>query len=75
MMIFPLEQLVKFTGNVYEATVAASRRSFQLAMVKDPVLEQNGNSGKVVSVAARQVFGAPNASKVCYENASQIESR
>ncbi|MFA6937747.1 MAG: DNA-directed RNA polymerase subunit omega [Treponema sp.] len=53
-MIFPLEELVKFNGNVYEITVAASRRAYQLAMVKDPVVEEN--DGKVVSVAARQLF-------------------
>lgn len=54
IMIFPLEELVKFNGNVYEITVAASRRAYQLAMVKDPVAEEN--DGKVVSVAARQLF-------------------
>lgn len=54
IMIFPLEELVKFNGNVYEITVAASRRAYQLAMVKDPVVEEN--DGKVVSVAARQLF-------------------
>lgn len=75
MMIFPLEQLVKFTDNVYEATVAASRRSFQLAMTKDPILEQNGNSGKVVSVAAKQVFGSANGPVVKYENTSKIEDK
>ena len=53
-MIFPLEQLVKFKGNVYEITCAASRRAYQLAMVKDPVIEEN--DGKVVCVAADQLF-------------------
>lgn len=53
-MIFPLEDLVKCKDSMYEATVAASRRAFQLAMVKDPILEEN--DGKVVSLAARQVF-------------------
>lgn len=53
-MIFPLEQTVKFTGNIYEATVAASRRAYQLAMIKDPIVDEN--DGKVVSVAARQLF-------------------
>lgn len=53
-MIFPLEELVKFKGNVYEITCAASRRAYQLAMVKDPVVEEN--DGKVVSLAARQLF-------------------
>lgn len=53
-MIFPLEQLVKFKGNVYEITCAASRRAYQLAMVKDPIIDEN--DGKVVSVAADQLF-------------------
>ena len=41
-MIFPLEQLVKFTDNIYEITVAANRRAYQgtrsdvLAMGYDP---------------------------------------
>ncbi len=53
-MIFPLEDLVKFKGSIYEVTAAASRRAYQLAMLKDPVVEEN--DGKVVSVAARQLF-------------------
>ncbi len=53
-MIFPLEQLIEFTGNVYEITCAAVRRAYQLSMVKDPEIEDN--DGKVVSLAARQVF-------------------
>lgn len=53
-MIFPLEEMVKYKGGMYEITSAASRRAFQLAMLKDPVLEEN--EGKVVSVAARQLF-------------------
>ncbi|MCQ2595221.1 MAG: DNA-directed RNA polymerase subunit omega [Treponemataceae bacterium] len=53
-MIFPLEQLVKFTDNVYEITAAASRRAYQLSMVKDPIIEEN--DGKVVSLAAKQLF-------------------
>ncbi len=53
-MIFPLEELIKFKDNVYEITTAASRRAFQLSMVKDPVIEEN--DGKVVSLAASQLF-------------------
>lgn len=53
-MIFPLEQLSQFKDNIYEITSAASRRAFQLSMVKDPVIEEN--DGKVVSLAAKQVF-------------------
>ena len=53
-MIFPLEQLVKFTGNVYEVTVASSRRAYQMAKINDSEIEEN--EGKVVSVAAKQLF-------------------
>ena len=53
-MIFPLEQLVKFTGNVYETTVASSRRAYQMAKINDSEIEEN--EGKVVSVAAKQLF-------------------
>lgn len=53
-MIFPLQELIKFTDNVYEITVAASRRAYQLSMIRDPIIEEN--DGKVVSLAARQLF-------------------
>ena len=32
-MVFPLEQLVTFNGNMYEITVAASLRAYQMAKV------------------------------------------
>lgn len=53
-MIFPLEQLTKYKGNVYEITVAASRRAFQITKIGDEEMERTG--GKAVSIAARQVF-------------------
>ena len=53
-MVFPLEQLVRFNSNVYEITVAASRRAYQMSMIKDPAIEQN--DGKGVSLAAKQLF-------------------
>ncbi len=53
-MIFPLDQLVKFSGNIYEITVAANRRAFQMSMVDDPLIEENHD--KVVSLAAMQLF-------------------
>ena len=53
-MVFPLEELVKYSDNIYESTVAASRRAFQMAKVEDPEIEEN--DGKVVSLAARQLF-------------------
>lgn len=60
-MIFPLEQLVQFSDNAYEITVAANRRAYQMSMVKDPQIEQNED--KVVSLAATQLFNK----KVTYE--------
>lgn len=53
-MIFPLKNLVEYEGNSYEVTVAASRRAYQLAKVQDKILEEN--DGKVVSVAADQLY-------------------
>ena len=53
-MVFPLEQLVEFDGNIYEITVAASLRAFQMAKVSDPEIEANHD--KVVCAAARQLF-------------------
>ncbi|MCR4821428.1 MAG: DNA-directed RNA polymerase subunit omega [Treponema sp.] len=55
-MIFPLEQTVKFNGNIYEATVAASHRAYQLAKIEDERIEEN--DGKVVSLAAKQLFNS-----------------
>jgi DNA-directed RNA polymerase subunit omega len=53
-MIFPLEELIEYDKNMYEITSASSRRSYQLSMLKDEEIEEN--DGKVVSLAARQVF-------------------
>jgi DNA-directed RNA polymerase subunit omega len=53
-MIFPLEELIEYDKNMYEITAAASRRSYQLSMIKDQEVEEN--EGKMVSMAARQVF-------------------
>jgi DNA-directed RNA polymerase subunit omega len=53
-MIFPLEELIEYDKNMYEITSAASRRSYQLSKLEDPEIEEN--DGKVVSLAARQVF-------------------
>jgi DNA-directed RNA polymerase subunit omega len=53
-MIFPLEKLIEYEGNMYEVTSAASRRAYQLSMLRDPEIEEN--EGKVVSLAAQQVF-------------------
>ena len=60
-MIFPLEDLAKFKGGMYGITVAASRRAYQLAklaMYDDPEVSSivGENDGKVVSLAARQLF-------------------
>ena len=60
-MIFPLEELIEFNDNMYEITAASSRRSYQLSMLyaaddddARPWIDEN--DGKVVSLAARQVF-------------------
>jgi DNA-directed RNA polymerase subunit omega len=53
-MIFPLERLIEYEENMYEITCAASRRAYQLSMLRDPEIEEN--DGKVVSLAAQQVF-------------------
>jgi len=53
-MIFPLKELIEYDKNMYEITAASSRRSYQLSMLKDPEIEEN--NGKVVSLAARQLF-------------------
>ena len=53
-MVFPLEQLVVFDGNIYEITVAASLRAYQMAKVNDP--EIAANQDKVVCAAAKQLF-------------------
>ncbi|MDR2768914.1 MAG: DNA-directed RNA polymerase subunit omega [Treponema sp.] len=53
-MIFPLKELIEYEGNRYEITCAASRRAYQLSMLRDPDIEDN--DGKVVSLAAQQVF-------------------
>ncbi|MBP3365990.1 MAG: DNA-directed RNA polymerase subunit omega [Treponema sp.] len=60
-MIFPLEELAKFKGGMYAITAAASRRAYQLAklaMIEDPAVCElvEDNDGKVVSLAARQLF-------------------
>ena len=53
-MIFPLEELIEYEDNMYEITCAASRRAYQLSMLRDPEIDEN--EGKVVSLAAQQVF-------------------
>jgi DNA-directed RNA polymerase subunit omega len=53
-MVFPLEELIQYNDNMYEITAAASRRSYQLSMLKEP--DGDDYEGKVVSLAARQLF-------------------
>ena len=60
-MIFPLEELIEYDKNMYEITAASSRRSYQLSMLyaasdEDAKYWIDDNDGKVVSLAARQVF-------------------
>ena len=53
-MIFPLQELIEYKDNMYEITCAASRRAYQLSMLRDPEVEEA--HGKVVSLAAQQLF-------------------
>ena len=60
-MIFPLKELIEYDKNMYEITAASSRRSYQLSMLyavndDDARYWIDDNDGKVVSLAARQVF-------------------
>ena len=55
IMIFPLKDLIEYDKNVYEITAAASRRSYQLSMLLDKD-EKDDYNGKMVALAARQVF-------------------
>jgi DNA-directed RNA polymerase subunit omega len=60
-MIFPLEELIGYVDNIYGITTASSRRSYQLSMLyanEDDEIKYwiEANNGKVVSLAARQVF-------------------
>jgi len=60
-MIFPLEELIGHVDNIYGITSASSRRSYQLSMLyanEDDEIKYwiEANNGKVVSLAARQVF-------------------
>ena len=60
-MIFPMEELIGYVDNMYEITAASSRRSYQLSMLYAADDDQvkywvDDNNGKVVSLAARQVF-------------------
>jgi len=60
-MIFPLEELIGYVDNMYGVTAASSRRSYQLSILhaaNDDMVKSwiDANDGKVVSLAARQVF-------------------
>jgi DNA-directed RNA polymerase subunit omega len=54
-MIFPIRELIEYKKNMYEITVAASQRSFQLSMLLDDEAKEDYD-GKMVALAARQVF-------------------
>ena len=60
-MIFPLEELIGHVDNMYEITAASSRRAYQLSMLyaAEDIDTKNWideNDGKVVSLAAWQIF-------------------
>jgi DNA-directed RNA polymerase subunit omega len=54
-MIFPLKDLIEYDENMYEVTIAASRRAYQLSTLMDKD-EKEDYDGKMVALAARQVF-------------------
>ena len=54
-MIFPLEELIEYGENMYEITSAASRRAYQLSTMMEKDEKEDWN-GKMVALAARQVF-------------------
>jgi len=54
-MIFPLRNLIEYGENMYEITAAASRRAYQLSTVLEKD-EKDDYDGKMVALAARQVF-------------------
>jgi DNA-directed RNA polymerase subunit omega len=54
-MIFPLRDLIEYDENMYEITAAASRRAYQLSTVLEKD-EKDDYDGKMVALAARQVF-------------------
>ena len=71
-MIFPLEELIEYDKNMYEITSASSRRSYQLSMLYAANDDQvkgwiDENEGKVVSLAARQVFTKEIEFRLNYE--------
>lgn len=68
-MIFPLEEVVEYKGDMYAITVAASKRAFQLAKlagVEDKAVTAlvEDNNGKVVSLAAKQLFSGEVSYKI-----------
>lgn len=53
-MIFPLQKLIEYDGNIYEITYAATRRAEQLAALQaSSELDAKVN---VVSEAAKEIF-------------------
>jgi len=60
-MIFPLEELIEYKKNMYEITAASSKRAYQLSTLyaaEDDLMKPwiDEKDGKVISLAARQVF-------------------
>ncbi len=53
-MILPLDLLESYEGNIYDLTVAAIRRAYQITVTGDEELETN--QGKVVSTAIKQIL-------------------
>ena len=53
-MIFPLQKLIEFEGNIYEITCASTRRAEQLASLQ--ASDEIDPKVNVVSEAAKEIF-------------------
>lgn len=66
-MIFPLQKLIEYDGNIYEITCVATRRAEQLAS-----LQASGeieSKVKIVSEAAKEIFTEEVAYQITQDNA------
>jgi len=53
-VIIPLDNLIKYNGNMYILTCATIKRAMQIHLAGDPELA--ANRGKVVSTAVKQIL-------------------
>jgi len=53
-VIIPLDELIRYSGNMYILTCAIIKRATQIHLAGDPELA--ANRGKVVSTATKQIL-------------------